>query len=370
MTTNKMLNLVIVISGNHGRVSSILEFIANSLNTFFKKGYRVLSEYSLERGEANPELLKKGSIISFTTKKSLVDNEYYAYPDCFAFNRLISCLYDSPNKTSHITPNCFSDFSPSLLFSKIQSIENGNDTNNYCRNWEELNWCDFIVHYHFEKNHTSNSIVTIRCFEDRCTVEYSSIVQFFKSTLSLLDELYGDVFKSGYISNSNYFSPIVHTGLYGCNYYSNVFDFCDRYVLGTEWGIYTNNHIELNNYLKGINNYCVTKLNNGIFIHFNGVINDYNEYSRKKMLNDFYDIVIPAYGEYRWSALNSIEYTGYIIEKTYVFSDQFSNNGKLVLFNNKLIPADPLIVFSFREEKKTFYENNSALREEGLIMEL
>ena len=53
MTTNKMLNLVIVISGNHGRVSSILEFIANSLNTFFKKGYRVLSEYSLERGEAN-----------------------------------------------------------------------------------------------------------------------------------------------------------------------------------------------------------------------------------------------------------------------------------------------------------------------------
>ena len=94
-------------------------------------------------------------------------------------------------KTSHTTPNCFSDFSPSILFSKIQSIENGNDTNNYCRNWEELNWCDFIVHYHFEKNHTSNSIVTIRCFEDRCTVEYSSIVQFFKSTLSLLDELYG-----------------------------------------------------------------------------------------------------------------------------------------------------------------------------------
>ena len=374
MIKDTMINLVIVISGNHGRVSSILEYIAKSFNSFLKKDYRILSDYSLGRGEANPELLKKSSSISFKTKKSLADQEYYASPNCFAFDSLISSLYDSlfdgNNTISHITPNCFSDFSPDLLISKIQKIENGKDATCYCNNWEELNWCDFLVQYHFEKDHISNSIVTVRCLKNRGNIDYGSVIKYFKSILKTLDELYGDVFMSGYISNSNHSNPIVHTGLYKSNYYSNVFEFCPRYILGTEWGIYANNQIELNKLLSYDNNYHVNKLNNGIFVHFDCEINDFSNYSRKKMLNDFYDKVLPAYGEYRWSSLDFIEYSGYTIEKAYVFSEQPLTCGKMILFNNRLISADPTIVFSFRVEKDTFYENNSALSDKGLIIEL
>ena len=369
MSKDRIINLVIVISGNHNRVSSALEYIAKSLNNALKKDYHVYSDYSLWRGEVNHDLLKKSSTISFTTKKRLVDNEYYASPNCFDFDRLISSLYDSKSLNCQIVPDCSPDFNPDLLISKIQKIENSKEQNGYCHSWEELNWCDFVIHYHFEKSHISNSIVTIRYLENNCTIESIRIIKYFKSMMCKLDELFGDVFMSSYISNSNYNSPIVHTGLYGCNYYYNVFNLCHQYILGTEWGIYANNKIGVSNYLNDNNDYNVSRLSNGIFVQFNSEIEDYRDSSRKKMLNDFYDIIIPAYGEYRWSMLDSIEYSGYTIENAYVFSEQPMISGKLVLFNNKLIQADPIIVFSFHVDKETFYENNSSLSDEGLVME-
>ena len=148
-----------------------------------------------------------------------------------------------------------------------------------------------------------------------------------------------------------------------------MFNLCHQYILGTEWGIYANNKIGVSNYLNDNNDYNVARLSNGIFVQFNSEIEDYRDSSRKKMLNDFYDIIIPAYGEYRWSMLDSIEYSGYTIENAYVFSEQPMISGKLVLFNNKLIQADPIIVFSFHVDKETFYENNSSLSDEGLVME-
>ncbi len=69
MSKDRIINLVIVISGNHNRVSSALEYIAKSLNNALKKDYHVYSDYSLWRGEVNHDLLKKAVLYPLQLKK-------------------------------------------------------------------------------------------------------------------------------------------------------------------------------------------------------------------------------------------------------------------------------------------------------------
>lgn len=332
----KALNFILVCYGEAEKVQEAVSHLQKRFRARIKAQSVSCYDLSvLDRAHGHPELLSKTNDLTFRGADHR-DKEYLGYFDCHDIEKLHRHLFQAPEAHFPILiPPSPPYYTQNHLLQLLSTPSEGTDVDSDKANILD----DFGVKYHYEKLDSEKSYAIIKHYINSVCLEedLTEPLLWFDSMIKEMDADFPDVFRSAYISYHDPGLAILHETVYNSGYDLHALD---RFVLGLEWSVYFSGRI-----LQNTGDAALQDLADTVFVHpcQNGCqykaredIRQFKNSTRNKLSYALRELLIPAFGLYRWEDvyLRAQTFAMYLPQTVSVYFDRFS-------------PQNPDIAFSY-----------------------